>query len=51
MQKSKLSGMLTKEQEICPSAKHKLVNFVISDKKTQSVANIFIKIYNFQVIL
>ena len=28
-------------------AKHKLVNFMISDKRAQSVANIFIKKYDF----
>ena len=30
-----------------PLAKHKLVNFNISDKRAQSVANIFIKKYDF----
>ena len=30
-----------------PIAKHKLVNFIISDKRANSVADIFIKKYNF----
>ena len=30
-----------------PIAEHKLVNFIISDKRANSVAEIFIKKYNF----
>ena len=47
MQKSKLSGMLAKEQEICHWQNTNWSIFMISDKRAQSVANIFIKKYNF----
>ena len=33
--------MLVKEQRDMPIAKHKIVNFIISDKRANSVAEIF----------
>ncbi len=45
--KIKIVGHASKRTRDMPLAKHKLVNFMISDKRAQSVANIFIKKYNF----
>ena len=45
--KIKIVGHASKRTRDMPLAKHKLVNFNISDKKAQSVANIFIKKYDF----
>ena len=42
--KIKIVGHASKRTRDMPLAKHKLVNFMISDKRAQSVANIFIKI-------
>ena len=48
--KIKIVGHASKRTRDMPLAKHKLVNFNISDKRAQSVANIFIKNIVFQVI-
>ena len=45
--KIKVVGHASKRTRDMPLAKHKLVNFAISDKRAQSVANVFIKQYNF----
>ena len=45
--KIKIVGHARKRTRDMPLAKHKLVNFNISDKRAQSVANIFIKKYDF----
>ena len=45
--KIKIVGHASKRTRDMPLAKHKLVNFNISDKRAQSVANIFIKKYDF----
>ena len=45
--KIKIVGHASKRTRDMPLAKHKLVNFNISDKRAQSVADIFIKKYNF----
>ena len=45
--KIKIVGHASKRTRDMPLAKHKLVNFSISDKRAQSVADIFIKKYNF----
>ena len=45
--KIKIVGHASKRTRDMPLAKHKLVNFNISDKRAQSVANVFIKKYNF----
>ena len=39
--------MQVKEQKICQLAEHKIVNFMISDKRAHSVANIFIEKHGF----
>ncbi|MFL2661100.1 MAG: OmpA family protein [Alphaproteobacteria bacterium] len=44
--KIKVVGHASKRTRDMPLAKHKLVNFNISDKRAQSVANVFIKQYN-----
>ena len=44
--KIKIVGHASKRTRDMPLAKHKLVNFNISDKRAQSVADIFIKKYN-----
>ncbi len=44
--KIKVVGHASKRTRDMPLAKHKLVNFNISDKRAQSVANVFIKKYN-----
>ena len=45
--KIKIVGHASKRTRDMPLAKHKLVNFNISDKRAQSVADVFIKKYNF----
>ncbi len=45
--KIKIVGHASKRTRDMPLAKHKLVNFKISDKRAQSVANVFIKKYKF----
>ena len=45
--KIKVVGHASKRTRDMPLAKHKLVNFNISDKRAQSVANVFIRKYNF----
>ncbi len=45
--KIKVIGHASERTKDMPIAKHKLVNFVISDKRANSVAEIFIKKYNF----
>ena len=45
--KIKIVGHASKRTRDMPLAKHKLVNFNISDKRAQSVADIFIKKHNF----
>ena len=45
--KIKIVGHASERTRDMPLAKHKLVNFNISDKRAQSVADIFIKKYNF----
>ena len=45
--KIKIVGHASKRTRDMPLAKHKLVNFNISDKRAQSVANVFIKNYDF----
>ena len=45
--KIKIVGHASKRTRDMPLAKHKLVNFNISDKRAQSVANVFIKKYSF----
>ena len=45
--KIKIVGHASKRTRDMPLAKHKLVNFNISDKRAQSVANIFLNKYNF----
>ena len=45
--KIKIVGHASKRTRDMPLAEHKLVNFNISDKRAQSVANIFIKKYSF----
>lgn len=45
--KIKVVGHASKRTRDMPLAKHKLVNFTISDKRAQSVANVFIKQHNF----
>ncbi len=45
--KIKVVGHASKRTRDMPLAKHKLVNFAISDKRAQSVANVFIKQHNF----
>ena len=45
--KIKIVGHASKRTRDMPLAKHKLVNFNISDRRAQSVADIFIKKYNF----
>ncbi len=45
--KIKIVGHASKRTRDMPLAKHKLVNFSISDRRAQSVADIFIKKYNF----
>ena len=45
--KIKIVGHASKRTRDMPLAKHKLVNFNISDKRAQSVADIFIKKYKF----
>ena len=44
--KIKVVGHASKRTRDMPLVKHKLVNFNISDKRAQSVANVFIKQYN-----
>lgn len=48
--KIKIVGHASKRTRDMPLAKHKLVNFNISDKRAQSVANIFLNKYNFPSI-
>ncbi len=43
----KIVGHASKRTRDMPLAKHKIVNFKISDKRAQSVADIFIKKYSF----
>ena len=43
----KIVGHASKRTRDMPLAKHKLVNFNISDKRAQSVANVFITKYSF----
>ena len=45
--KIKIVGHASKRTRDMPLAKHKLVNFNISDKRAQSVANIFLNKHNF----
>ena len=45
--KIKVIGHASERTKDMPIAKHKLVNFIISDKRANSVADIFIKKYNF----
>ena len=45
--KIKIVGHASKRTRDMPLAKHKLVNFNISDRRAQSVADIFIKKHNF----
>ena len=45
--KIKIVGHASKRTRDMPLAKHKLVNFNISDKRAQSVANVFIQKYKF----
>ena len=45
--KIKIVGHASRRTKDMPLAKHKLVNFNISDKRAQSVADVFIKKYNF----
>ena len=45
--KIKVIGHASERTKDMPIAKHKLVNFIISDKRANSVAEIFIKKYNF----
>ena len=45
--KIKIVGHASKRTKDMPIAEHKLVNFMISDKRAQSVAQIFVKKYNF----
>tara|TARA_B100001559_G_scaffold283290_1_gene257891 strand:+ start:326 stop:1159 length:834 start_codon:yes stop_codon:yes gene_type:complete len=45
--KIKIIGHASERTKNMPIAKHKLVNFIISDKRANSVAEIFIKKYNF----
>ena len=45
--KIKVIGHASERTKDMPIAQHKLVNFVISDKRANSVAEIFIKKYNF----
>ncbi|MAI28785.1 MAG: hypothetical protein CMP38_01115 [Rickettsiales bacterium] len=45
--KIKVIGHASERTKDMPIAQHKLVNFVISDKRANSVAEIFIKRYNF----
>ena len=45
--KIKIVGHASKRTRDMPLAKHKLVNFKISDQRAQSVANVFIKRYKF----
>jgi len=45
--KIKIIGHASKRTKDMPIAEHKLVNFMISDKRAQSVAQIFIKKHNF----
>ncbi len=45
--KIKIVGHASKRTRDMPLAKHKLVNFNISDKRAQSVANVFIQKYSF----
>ena len=44
--KIKVVGHASKRTRDMPLAEHKLVNFNISDKRAQSVANVFIRKYN-----
>ena len=48
--KIKIVGHASKRTRDMPLAKHKLVNFNISDRRAQSVADIFIKKHNFPSI-
>ena len=45
--KIKIIGHASERTKDMPIAKHKVVNFIISDKRANSVAEIFIKKYNF----
>ena len=45
--KIKVIGHASERTKDMPIAEHKLVNFIISDKRANSVADIFIKKYNF----
>ena len=45
--KIKIIGHASERTKDMPIAKHKLVNFIVSDKRANSVAEIFIKKYNF----
>ena len=45
--KIKIIGHASERTKDMPIAEHKLVNFIISDKRANSVAEIFIKKYNF----
>ena len=45
--KIKIIGHASERTKDMPIAKHKLVNFIISDKRANSVAEIFIKKYSF----
>ena len=45
--KIKVIGHASERTKDMPIAKHKLVNFIISDKRANSVAEIFIEKYNF----
>jgi outer membrane protein OmpA-like peptidoglycan-associated protein len=45
--KIKVIGHASERTKDMPIAEHKLVNFIISDKRANSVAEIFIKKYNF----
>ena len=45
--KIKIIGHASERTKDMPIAKHKLVNFIISDKRANSVAEIFIEKYNF----
>ena len=45
--KIKIVGHASKRTKDMPIAEHKLVNFVISDKRAQSVAQVFVKKHNF----
>ena len=45
--KIKIIGHASKRTKDMPIAEHKLVNFMISDKRAQSVAKVFIDSHNF----